>query len=270
MILKIYLERYRVKNMVFPVEMCSIISFMLQVDKGSTGSVPDSFDPYFVSIQDLSTEDASTVPNASDSFSLERLGKKNQDDVNNSHSRGSCNSKWDYGSIIFDADPSDGKMLHDNAASADNQSAEYHQIILDSQEDATSTPEEIQQSYMKEASRPMIAYECQDIFDFDESSLNMDSKRMQCKNELPFSVDMSVKKIDADNATSNGNICEGPMLDPAGSDVVERQKSVKEDASAVTNVMDAPSSAKKSSVNGKADGESRMRIAEGNDCINGC
>jgi curved DNA-binding protein CbpA len=46
------------------------------VDKGSTGSVPDSFDPYFVSIQDLSTEDASTVPNASDSFSLERLGKK--------------------------------------------------------------------------------------------------------------------------------------------------------------------------------------------------
>jgi hypothetical protein len=76
MILKIYLERYRAKNMVFPVEMCSIISFMLQVDKGSTGSVPDSFDPYFVSIQDLSTEDASTVPNASDSFSLERLGKK--------------------------------------------------------------------------------------------------------------------------------------------------------------------------------------------------
>jgi hypothetical protein len=44
----------------------------------------------------------------------------------------------------------------------------------------------------------------------------MDSKRMQCKNDLPFSVDMSVKKIDADNATSNGNICEGPMLDANG------------------------------------------------------
>jgi hypothetical protein len=73
-----------------------------------------------------------------------------------------------------------------------------------------------QQGYMKEASRPMIAYDCQDIFDFDESSLNMDSKRMQCKNDLPFSVDMSVKKIDADNATSNGNICEGPMLDANG------------------------------------------------------
>ncbi|GJN04555.1 hypothetical protein PR202_ga22114 [Eleusine coracana subsp. coracana] len=243
------------------------------VDKGTTGSVmPDPPDPSSFVTQNLKTKDASMVPNAAGSDNLERLGKRNQDDdVNNRHGRDLCDSKWYYDSIIFDANSSDGKMFNDNVSGAENQSAEHHSDISGSQEDVIARPEENQQSYMKEGTyvsnqmsgRSVIAYKCQDIFNFDKLCVSLDSKRTQRKTVLPFGVDMSGKQIVVDNVTSDGDMCEGSMPDPAGSEIVERQKSVREDASAVPHVMKVQSSAKLS-VSGHDNDELRINIAEGN------
>ncbi|GJN25305.1 hypothetical protein PR202_gb13116 [Eleusine coracana subsp. coracana] len=190
------------------------------VDKGTTGSVmPDPLDPSSFVTQNLSTKDASMVPNAAGSDDLERLGKRNQDEgVNNRHGRELCDSKWYYDSIIFDANSSDGKLFNDNVSGAENQSVEHHSDISGSQEDVIARPEENQRSYMKEV---------------------------------------------VGSVTSNGDMCEGSMHDPAGSEIVERQKSVREDASAVPHVMKVQSSAKLS-VSGHDDDELRINIADGN------
>lgn len=235
------------------------------VDKGTTGSVMiDPLDPYFVATQNLNTKDASMVPNAAGSDNLGRLGNRNQDDgANNSHSRGLCDGKWYYDSIIFGAKPNDGKMLTDNVSGADNQSA-------DSQEDVIARPEENQQSYMKEANyvaNPMS--ECQNIFKFDKAGMRLDSKRMQRKIFLRFGTKKIGEQILAYNATSNGNMCEGSIPDPDGSKIVEGQNSVREHVSAVPDVMKIFGSAKLSSASGQDDDESRINIAEGNMCSNG-
>jgi curved DNA-binding protein CbpA len=52
-----------------------------------------------------------------------------------------------------------------------------------------------------------------------------------------------------------------PISDPADPNIVDTQKSVQEDASAVPDAMDLPGSAKPSSAGGKIDGDARINVA---------
>jgi curved DNA-binding protein CbpA len=73
--------------------------------------------------------------------------------------------------------------------------------------------------------------------------LSSDNKR-QRTHELPADVDMATP-------------------DPAGPNIVDRQKSVREDPSAAPDVMNAPAFAKPSSAGGKGDGKLRVNFANG-------
>jgi hypothetical protein len=73
--------------------------------------------------------------------------------------------------------------------------------------------------------------------------LTSDNKR-QRTHDLPADVDMTTPH-------------------PAGPNIVDRQKSVREDPSAAPDVMNAPASAKPSSAGGKGDGKLRVNFADG-------
>uniref|UniRef100_A0A0A9BPV3 Uncharacterized protein n=1 Tax=Arundo donax TaxID=35708 RepID=A0A0A9BPV3_ARUDO len=202
------------------------------VDKGTTGSLmSDPPDPNFVVTQNLSREDASTVLNAAGSDILERLGERNKEDgANNSHSRDSCKHKRKHDSLS-DANSSDDKMFNENVAAADDQSAEHLPSTVDRQGDATETPEENQQSSWKETTnvanqtscRPMSAHEGQEIFDFDNISLNPDSKKRQRYNDLPSNADMSGKQIFDDIITGADGQSAPPHV-PNKVDIQEKAK----------------------------------------------
>ncbi|XP_044980569.1 uncharacterized protein LOC123447913 [Hordeum vulgare subsp. vulgare] len=127
-------------------------------------------DPNLISTQN---EDASLVPNIARSSSLQRLGKRKQDDGTDcSHGTGSSNYKRQRNHDL----PSSAseQMSNDNAAVAENQSAEHHALSrVDSQDGVIASHEANQQSY-KEASgsapqkpgSPVIAYNHPDFFDF--------------------------------------------------------------------------------------------------------
>uniref|UniRef100_A0A0A9DIZ9 J domain-containing protein n=1 Tax=Arundo donax TaxID=35708 RepID=A0A0A9DIZ9_ARUDO len=200
------------------------------VDKDTTGNVmPDPPYPNFVATQNLSTEDGSTLLNAAGPTSLEILGKRNQDDDDNIHIRGTRESKRKYDSLS-DANSGDDKMFNDNITSANDQSAGHLPSKVVSQGDGTATPEENQQSYGKETTdianqtsdRPMIAYEYPD-FDFDNSSLNSDSKKRQRNNDLPFKADTSGKQIFDDNVVD----ADRQSAPPHVSSIVDIQEKAK-------------------------------------------
>ncbi|XP_062197752.1 uncharacterized protein LOC133900582 [Phragmites australis] len=67
--------------------------------------------------------------------------------------------------------------------------------------------------------------------------------------------------------TENGNLCGRSMPDPADPNIADRQKSVREDASAVPDDVNVPGSAELSSAGGKADGDPRINVAEHNEYI---
>ncbi|XP_062182427.1 uncharacterized protein LOC133886669 [Phragmites australis] len=67
----------------------------------------------------------------------------------------------------------------------------------------------------------------------------------------------------------NGNMRGRSMPDPADPNIVDRQKPVGEDASAVPDAMNVPGSAELSSAGGKADGDPRINVAGHNEYIKG-
>ncbi|XP_037429610.1 uncharacterized protein LOC119295311 [Triticum dicoccoides] len=130
-------------------------------------------DPNFISAQNFRSEDASLVPNIARSSSLQKLGKRKQDDGPDcSHGTDSSNYKMQRN---HDSPSSASEqMFNDNAAVAENQSAEHHALSrVDSQGGVTASREANQQSY-KEASgsapqklgSPVITYHHPDFFDF--------------------------------------------------------------------------------------------------------
>ncbi|CAL4980563.1 unnamed protein product [Urochloa decumbens] len=87
--------------------------------------VPDPPDPYFVATHNMGRKDTSTMVSAAGSDSLERSGKRKQDDgANNSHIRDSCNNRVKKYNSLSNADSGDDKIISDNVASVDSQSAE--------------------------------------------------------------------------------------------------------------------------------------------------
>ncbi|CAN6363203.1 unnamed protein product [Urochloa humidicola] len=104
--------------------------------------VPGPLDPYFAATQNMSTEDASTMLSAAGSDSLERSGKRKQDDgANNSHIRGSCNKRIKKYNSLSNADSGDNKISSDNVAGAESQSAENLLRKVDIQGDQNATQE---------------------------------------------------------------------------------------------------------------------------------
>jgi hypothetical protein len=141
---------------------------------------PSFYDGGVTDIPDMSREDASTVLNAARSSCLQRFGKRKQgDDINNSQSMDSCNSKrqWKYDSLSTNDNASDDKICNDSVAAAPNsQSAEPHLGEVDVPEEGNATLEGSQQTYNKEVTdsatqasdNSMIACSCPDIFDFEK------------------------------------------------------------------------------------------------------
>jgi hypothetical protein len=115
---------------------------------------PSFYDGGVTDIPDMSREDASTVLNAARSSCLQRFGKRKQgDDINNSQSMDSCNSKrqWKYDSLSTNDNASDDKICNDSVAAAPNsQSAEPHLGEVDVPEEGNATLEGSQQTYNKE------------------------------------------------------------------------------------------------------------------------
>ncbi|CAO2149345.1 unnamed protein product [Urochloa humidicola] len=113
------------------------------VNKCTTGRmVPGPPDPYFVATQNMSIEDASTMLSAAGSDSLERSGKRKQDDgANNSHIRDSCNKRVKKYNSLSNDDSGDNKISRDNVAGADSKSAENLLSKVDIQWDGNASHE---------------------------------------------------------------------------------------------------------------------------------
>uniref|UniRef100_A0ACD5ZU93 Uncharacterized protein n=1 Tax=Avena sativa TaxID=4498 RepID=A0ACD5ZU93_AVESA len=145
-------------------------------DKESvSNSTSDRPDPNFISTQNLRSEDASLVPNIARSSSLQRLGKRKQDDgADCSHVTDSCNDKrqrkHDSPSSVYE------QTTDDNAAVADNQAVENHAFsTVGSQDGGIARHESNQQSYKESSdSAPqklgshVITYHYPDFFDFSK------------------------------------------------------------------------------------------------------
>ncbi|TVU24974.1 hypothetical protein EJB05_27446, partial [Eragrostis curvula] len=68
-------------------------------------------------------------------------------------------------------------------------------------------------------------------------------------------------------STPNQEKSSDPTPDPAGPNIANRNKSVREDAASAPDVINEPASAKLCSAGGKSDGEPRINVAEGNGYI---
>lgn len=143
-------------------------------DKESVSSPTlDHPDPNFICKQNLRSEDASLVPNIAGPSSLQRLGKRRQDNgADCSRITDSCNNKrqrkHDSPSSAYE------QKTDDNAAVAKNQAVEYHAFSrVDSQDGGIARHESDQQS-SKEASDSapqklsshVIDYRYPNFFDF--------------------------------------------------------------------------------------------------------
>ncbi|TVU24976.1 hypothetical protein EJB05_27448, partial [Eragrostis curvula] len=148
-------------------------------DNDTIGSMtPGPLDPNIFANHNLGRQDASAVTNAAASSSLNISGKRKQDDdIDNSYSRNSCDNKRQRkNNSLSNANSIDDEMSDCSVACADSKSAGHVPSDVDKQEERNVAHDVNEQEYKSGTTDidnqmsgiPTVNYECPDFFDFGE------------------------------------------------------------------------------------------------------